>query len=273
MPEQFAKTGYIKKPSPDPRNWILEKQQAPIEHNAIPASFITPIGPWKLPQNIFMQSQEPSCVAHLVTWMLMVKHWQLTGEILKLSPRYLYAKCKLVDGVPAEDGTYLETALNIAKNTGICEDKYFPNDCSLPVSTYADASLISAEADANAATHKIASYLFLSDFSVQGLQNAIAQNGIVGICTDISSHWWTNSKGQNSWFPADLLPLKPNDATHPAVGGHAVALYAYGEPWDGMHPTNFWGMNWWSSAWAYMGRFCCGADYEPMVHEGCTITV
>ena len=271
MPQSFLKTGYIKK-TPDPRNWILETVQAPMQ--TIPVSHITDITPWKLPQNVFMQSKEPSCVAHLVTWMLMVKHWQKTGEVIKLSPRYLYAKCKLVDGVPAEDGTYLETALSIAKNTGICEDSYFPNDCTLPVETYTNAALIPAAADANAATHKIASYLFLSDFSVQGLQNAIAQNGIVGICTDISDHWWTNpTTGANDWSAGDLLPLLPDDATHPAVGGHAVALYAYGEPWDGMHPTNFWLMNWWSSAWAYIGRACYGANYEPMVHEGCTITV
>jgi hypothetical protein len=268
----FNKLGYIRKDA-DPRNHILEAKQPPLDQKAIPAVYATDITPFKLPENIFMQAQEPSCVAHTVTWAIMYYHWKATGMVVKLSPRFLYALCKTVDGLPASDGTYLETALNLAKKYGVCEDSYFPNDTTLDVEMYTDASRISPEAKANALNYRIESYSFLSNLSVAGVQNALYQNGIVLIGTDVSDWWWTAPSGVSSWNPADLLPLRPIDAQHPEVSGHAVCLYAYGEPWDNVYPTNFWGMNWWSYAWAYTGRFCYGANYQPTVYEAAVISL
>lgn len=264
-------TGYVRKEA-DPRNHILEAVQPPLASGAIPVSHVTDITPFKLSQNVFMQNQEPSCVAHSVTWAVMVEHWKQTGQVVKLSPRFLYAMCKTVDGLPADAGTYLETALNIAKNYGICEDSYFPNNTDLDVATYSNPALIPPEAKVNALKYKIDSYAFLSDRSVSGLNQAIYQNSIVLIGTDVSDWWWTNTAGKNSWNANDLLPLRPIDATHPEVSGHCVALYAYGEPWNAQTPTNQWLMNWWGIEWAYGGRACFGANYEPTLYEAAVIT-
>lgn len=268
--EQFTNTGYVRK-TPDPRNHILEAQQAPLEASAIPPIYKTDITPFKLPENVFMQHQEPSCIAHGVVWAIMYYHWKNTGQFVKLSPRFLYAMCKTVDGLPNDAGTYLETALNLAKNIGVCEDSFFTNDCTLPLDTYCDASLIPQAAKDNALKYKIDSYAFLSNLTVQGVQNALYQNGIVIIATEIGNTWWTSPSGVSSWAEDDLLPLRPFDATHPEVSGHCVDLYAYGEPWDATHPTNLYGMNWWSLEWAAQGRFCYGANYEPTIYEAAVI--
>lgn len=268
-PQSMLNTGYIKPQEPHaPETLVTLASSTPV-----PASHITDITPFKLPENIFMQAQEPSCVAHGVTWAIMYYHWKATGNVVKLSPRFLYALCKTVDGIPADGGTYLKTALELAQKYGVCEDSYFPNDCTLDVNTYTDATLIPQAAYTNALNYKIESFSFLSDLSVAGLNQAIYQEGIVIIGTDVSDYWWTNASGQNSWSSADLLPLKPEDTAHPIVSGHCVDLYAYGEPWDTVHPTNAYGMNWWSPEWAYEGRFCYGANYEPTVYEAAVITL
>lgn len=265
----MLKTGYVKPQQPHAPETLV----ALASSTKVPAAHITDIGPLKLPANIFFQQQEPSCVAHGVTWAIMYYHWKATGQLVKLSSRFLYALCKTVDGIPADGGTYLKTALELSQKYGVCEDSYFPNDCTLPVDTYANATLIPQAAYANALNYKVESFSFLSDLSVAALNQAIHQNGIVIIGTDVSDYWWTNTAGQNSWNSADLLPLKPEDATHPINSGHCVDLYAYGEPWDGTHPTNMWGMNWWSPEWAYTGRFCYGANYEPTVYEAAILTL
>ncbi len=264
-PLKFQFTGYKRPPSTTTK-LITVGTTAPSSH-------VTNIAPFKLPANIFMQNQIPSCVAHTVTWLIMYHWWKQTGEIVKLSPRFIYALCKTIDNIPAAEGTTFQAALEIAQQYGVCEDSYFTNDTMLDVATYSNATLISSEAKANAQKYRIADYQFLSDLSVAGLQNAIYENGVIGIGTDVSDYWWSDGHGTNTWLANILLPLKPNDAANPLVSGHAVALYAYGMPWDADYPTNLWGMNWWSTAWGYAGRFCYGANYEPTVYEGFVISL
>jgi len=107
---------------------------------------------------------------------------------------------------------------------------------------------------------------YLSNLSSAGINNAIYQNGIVIIGTDVSDHWWLPN-----WN--NILPLQPSDAGNPTVSGHCVVLYAFGEPWSVQLPTNTWGVNWWSSAWGYIGRFCYGANYTPEVYEAAVVSM
>lgn len=258
MNTPFTKTGYIKPTAPP------QKGTKALEAVGAPSQWVTQT-PFRLPQNIFMQEQMPSCVAHTVTELVMFAWWKKTGNWVKLSPRFVYALCKQYDGFSADAGTTYEAAFKVIENYGICEDSYFTNDCTLDVNTYTDASLIPQTAKDNALQYK-ATGNFLADLSVGGLQEAIYQHGMIGIGTDISDYWWLPDWG-------DVLPLKPFDTQNPNIGGHAVSLYAYGMPWDAESPTNFWVVNHWSSDWGYKGRGCYGANYEPTVYEAVFITL
>jgi len=121
----FRISGYIKPVAPvlEQTHQVLETVQAPV---AVPAAHITDITPFKEPGNIFMQGQQPSCVAHGVAWAVMYYHWKKTGVYVKLSPRFLYALCKANDGIPNEEGTYIQTAIAMAEKYGVCEESYFP---------------------------------------------------------------------------------------------------------------------------------------------------
>lgn len=259
-PTPFENTGYIG-PLPDPRNFVAEAVQPEMVSTPIPASYVTDITPFKTPQTVFMQGQQPSCVAHAVTWAIQYYFWKKTGQVVKLSPRFLYALCKTNDGIPTQEGTYLLTALKLAQKYGVCEDKYFPNNVSLMKDVYKDATQIPQAAYDNALKYKIGTYAFLSDTSLQGLNRAIFQNGIVLIGMRIGQEWWTAVSGQTSWAPQDILPLRPPKVV---VSGHAIALYAYG--------TFSYLMNWWSYAWGYQGHGWFGANDLPTVYEAAIIT-
>lgn len=270
IPQTFNKTGYVK-PIKVPEQLA---SFTPEQTAALPTSFITDIAPFKEIQNVFMQSQEPSCVAHGVTVAIMYHYWKQTGKYIQLSPRFVYALCKTIDGIPAEDGTYIQAALEIVQKYGVCEDKYFPNDCNLDVATYTNASLIPPEAFQNALQYKIDGYSFLADTSATGLNTAIYNEGkgdmvIVGM--DISDTWWTDNNGNTTWSADSLLPLRPIDAQHPEVSGHCINWYAYGAEWDSQSPSCWWNINWWSAEWAYQGRGCFTSNDLPNIYEAATI--
>lgn len=260
----FPKTGYVPKiigsaTEPDIRNWKLESVQ-PVSPT-LPSFYKTDIS--AIP--ILMQGQSPACVAHAVTYAVMYFHWKATGTVVRLSPRFLYALCKTVDGLPLDAGTYLETALNIAKNTGICEDTFFPNDPAnnqlevVDITTYANASLISQDAKNNATLYKIPSYAFLTSHDRTAMNNAIYQNSLLIVGQDISSEWWETEGGEVSWSADDLMPIRPADAAHPNTGGHCTVEYAFGE-----YPH---GINSWSNSWGYNGLYWYSAGQQPNIYE------
>ena len=260
MKPNFTFTGYVKSPAVPPEKVVA------LEAVGAPAQYVTDITPFKLAANIFDQQQEPSCVAHTVTWLVMYAWWKKTGTYVKLSPRFVYALCKTIDGLSATSGTTYQAAFTVIEQYGICEDTYFTNDCTLNVNTYTDATLISDAAKANALQYKAVGS-FLSSLTQADLQEAIYQHGVIGIGTEISDYWWSDGQGTDTYDANIILPLKPYDTANPIVGGHAIALYAYAMPWDAEYPTNFWLCNWWDSTWAYAGRGCYGANYEPTVYE------
>lgn len=256
----FDKTGYLPPVIEDPRNFVAESIM-PADSGALPASWVTDITPFKLPQNIYMQGKQPSCVAHSVAWAVQYYHWKTTGQVIKLSPRFLYALCKANDGIPNEEGTYMLTALKMAQKYGVCEDNYFHNDVTLSEADYKDVTKIPQAAYTNAATHKIGTYAFLSDTSKNGLNKAIYQNGVVLIGMKIGQEWWTAENGRVSWAADDILPLRPAATV---VSGHAIALYAYGA-------FNHL-MNWWSYDWGYQGHGWFSSNDIPYIYQAAIIT-
>jgi hypothetical protein len=231
-PTPMRNTGYVPTNEPIPVFAALEASQPPVKY---PSIFIAPHE--GLP--ILMQSHQPSCVGHGVTWAIMQKELVRDGSFKLLSPRFLYALCKKYDGINGE-GTSIATALWVAETYGVCEDSFFPNDVSLSPEVYKDASLIPQAAMDNALLHKIKSHKWVQDLSFNGLRNAIFQNDIVIVGMDISDAWWSAPDGRTSWDSSDILPLRP---PAPATSRHCVDLYCYNteQKLDGL-------MNWWSDA-------------------------
>lgn len=262
-PHAFLNTGY-KKPSSPP---APEKITTLAASAATPVSYTTDISPWRFPPvtNVFMQNDQPSCLADGVCAALEYKIWKATGKIVRLSRRFLWALCVKNDGVPASEGTLMQTALEMAEKYGVCEASFFDDDTTLPIDTYADATQITPAAYSNAQQYKVASWALLGDTTFSGLNTAIYQNDIVITAMQISDWWWTAPNGDTSWAAQDILPLRPVDATHPEVSGHCVNLYAYDE-------EQHYITNWWSAQWGYQGRGWYRINEAPAVYEAAIIT-
>ncbi len=164
-------TGALESPQ-DSRDLPLGKVQAPV---AVPTEFLPDYS--ALP--IYYQNGVPACGGHAGAWLANGFQFIEDGKVVKLSPRFVYALCKKIDGIPATDGTYMRAIFKVLREYGVCEDKYFPNDITLPVAEYADWTLIPPEAYENAKKYKIKSYAFVDDKSKQGLKQAIYQNKFV----------------------------------------------------------------------------------------------
>lgn len=258
--EPFKNLGYTPPVQKDPRNWLLESTQ-PVQ--PFPDTHVTDITPFKLPQNIYMQYQIPDCVENAVAFAQRYDEWKATGIIPNLCRRELAIKTVQADGFPFSAGTNLQVALDIAHKQGIGDAQYFPDDHTLDEATFIGASLPQTVID-SAQAHKIPSYAFVSDLSVNGLKNAIYQNGIVLIGIKVSDWWWTAPSGNASWQVNDILPIRPIDATHPQVSGHAVALYGYDTQY-------FYFMNWWSPQWGDQGHGWFGINDVPEIYEAAVI--
>jgi hypothetical protein len=256
MPKPFLGTGYKPPAVIDPRNFVLEKAQAPVPY---PASFKTDLS--ALP--ILMQEQIPDCVENSVVEVKKFHELQTTGVLYDLSRRSLAIPTVIADGAPFSDGTSLQVAMQIAHSKGIAESTYCPDNHDLTPAQFLNFSMLPSGTN-NALTHTIQSYAFLSNISAAGLKNAIYQNGLVIIGLHIDQNWWTSPSGETSWAPTDILPLRPPAADSTTKSGHCVVLYGYDE-------TYFYLVNWWSNEWGNKGYGYFGVNDIPTIWEAATI--
>jgi hypothetical protein len=261
MPQPLVKTGYQPPTTIDPRNFIYEKAIAPAP---FPPSYKTDIS--AIP--VFMQSKVPDCVENAVTFVKKYHEYKTKGAVTDLSRRFLAIITVQRDGFPLDDGTNLQNALYEAHSTGICESQYLADDHSLPTATFASTSFLTNNAYANATMHKIASYAFLSDKSVNGLKNAIYQNGVVVVGAIINQNWWTAKDSSVSWNALDILPIRPpttrDPKVDPTLSGHAFVLYGYDDQY-------FYFVNSFGPTWGEQGRGYFKVDEIPFIYEAATI--
>lgn len=238
MPKSMLHTGYKPPLQKDPRNFPLEKAQPVVP---FPTSFKTDL----TGMPVFMQSEQPDCVENGVTYVKTYFDFKQSGVVTDFSRRSLVIPTVAQDGIPYDEGTSLQTALNVAHNQGISEAQYFSDDHTMTTEAFVTGPVPPA-AVVNALTHKISSYAFVTDLTQAGLQSAIYQNGLVLIGIDIDNAWWTSKTGETSWAKSDILPIRPPTGTaitDTTYSRHIVALYGYDEQY-------FYFVNWWSNQWA-----------------------
>lgn len=261
MPRAFGKTGYAPPSKSDIRNFSLEKAQAVAP---FPVSYKTDISAL----GVYDQSKIPDCVENAITF---VKRYHIKRDYnltIDLSRRFLATWTVIKDGFPLDEGTSIENALYEAHKRGICESSYLADNHELDIATFSSRSNLTDAANANGVTHTIDSYAFVSDHSVNGLKNAIFQNGVVLVGAIINQNWWTKSTGEVSWRKEDILPIRPPKTRDPKIdstlSGHCFVLYGYDDQY-------FYFVNSFSSAWADNGLGYFKVDEVPFIYEAATV--
>lgn len=192
----------------------------------LPKNFITDIS--MIP--VLNQNQIGACVGHAFATTLSYLNYKETGSYEYLSPRYIYALSKKIDGLNGE-GTYPRVAVKIANDNGCALDQDVPNNTELSHAEYIDIK-VSTIATKKALSYKTGGYAFPT-ISEQGLKEAIVACGVVNIalrCGKITSK--TIKAGNDN-------------------GGHYITLYGYKTK---SNDTEFLYRNSWGDKWGTKGN-------------------
>jgi hypothetical protein len=134
--------------SKDPRNVPLGAVQAPTPYpiRMLPDVSAVPT---------YYQNGQPACGGHAGAWFKSYLDFLVLRLGIRRSPRFVYDICKLIDGLPNDEGTTLNAIFKAMRVYGVPENSLFPNDIHLSKNEYRDASKIPQAAYADAAANKV----------------------------------------------------------------------------------------------------------------------
>ena len=129
------------------------------------------------------------------------------GKNYELSPLFIYAECKKIDGIPNTEGTYLHVACDVLRRLGVCLERTFP---------YSDNRVIRPtppEAFKEAEGFKIKRFAKVN--TLEEVKQAIVHEGSVLGGVFVTSSFMTPERG--------FVPLPGGSF----LGGHAIAFVGY----------------------------------------------
>ena len=197
----------------DLRDVELIQVQAPV---ALPSKFITDIS--FIP--VFNQLANGSCVGHAHVVVHIYNEYKENGVIKNLSPRYIYALAKKIDGAPNQQGTQPRIAAGIEISKGCATENTVPNYSHLPHEMY--ILVIEDDiVDKDARSYRMKGYAAVA-YDKEALKQAIYQNGVIPVTISVGNY--TN-------------PILRGD-----IGLHRVCIYGYDG--DRFYYRNSWGKEW-----------------------------
>ena len=197
----------------DLRDIQLTQVQTPV---AIPSKYITDIS-W-IP--VFNQLANGSCVGHAHSLAHIYNEFRENNKIVKLSPRYLYALSKKIDGAPNQQGTYPRVTAKVMTDNGCPNEGFCLNNNSLSHEDYINV-VENPGMTTDAKNYKVKGYAFVAN-DKNAVKQAIYQNGLVYVTISVGN--FDN-------------PIKPG-----INGLHRVAIYGYDG--DRFFYRNSWGKEW-----------------------------
>ena len=159
------------------------------------------------------QLNVPACAGFSACTLIETLYWKMTGKLIQLDSKQVYAKAKTIDGSPDEEGTYLEYSLQAALS--LSEFDFLKN---------AKVELFYNDKTNN--TIELTKFLLHKYDFLQ-----------VGFIIDDA---WYNCTSKN-------YILKKGSRN---LGGHAVNLAGYDQ--NGVYVLNQWGTNWGTKGYAIM---------------------
>jgi len=234
-------TGALKNPK-DLRDISIAQVQAPM---LVPKKHITDIS--MLP--VLDQKQLGACVGHAFATVMAYQNFKETGKYEYLSPRFIYALAKRVDGY-AGQGTFPRVAGSVASKNGCSSDSFVKNDTTLGHQEYITV-IDTKEITNNALIYKSGGYATVA-IEPQAIKQAIYRNGMITMsigCGDINQ-----------------FTIKPGTSN----GSHSVAFYGY-EDLDG--DTILYFRNSWTDKWGEKGNGKISMkDFKGFMYDAIVLT-
>lgn len=205
-----------------------------------------------------------ACVGHAAAKYKQQLDLNDTGKLFSLSPRFLYAICKSIDGLDGE-GTYPRISMKVLKDYGCATMDTCPNETELDHESYVynRTGSLPAKALKEAVDFKISGYAKV-DISIDGIKRAIYQSYGCSMLVKVGSEWYSDSKG-STWNKERLLPIKAPDNI---ISGHQIYVYGYEQVGADL---KIYFMNSWSKDWADNGTgWFWWSEYKKFIIEAWT---
>lgn len=154
----------------DSRNIMLGSVQAPID---IPKEYKTDISGLKK----FYQNGQPACGSHSGAFFKQVQQ-KLEGKHDQLSPRFLWAEIKKIDGYDPSEGTDMKSIFKTLQSTGVCLESLLPNTIELSLTNYTYPK-ITYEMLEDAQNRIGGAYAYKFNPSFEDLKQGIYQNKVI----------------------------------------------------------------------------------------------
>ena len=164
------KLGGLKSPE-DKRDIKLGKIEMPVE---LPEEYLPDYSGF----SVYYQNGQGACGGHAGAKAKEILDFYDVGIIQEYSPRFVYACCKFLDGIPYGEGTYLRAIADSLRKYGACDMKLHPNEVHLPWAEYKDFGKISEAAFENAQERIIQSYAFTGN-GWEDIKQGIYQHKLV----------------------------------------------------------------------------------------------
>ena len=201
------------------------------------------------------QGRRGTCVAFASDKVLATELGMENG----LSEQFNYCMCKLRDGHPGP-GTYIETALECQKDTGVCAEKhweYNPNPCEGDEGQYDSEKF--EEGRSWAFEHMVLEYTEYDPADLAGIKAELAEDHpiLCGIAT-------FPSMGSASTHHTGEVTM-PCEG-EPSMGGHSIALSGYRDDPSLPGGGRFSFANSWGEGWARNSPFARGYGSIPYAY-------
>lgn len=161
------------------------------------------------------------------------------GGNIQTSPLFIYKKCKELDGIPDQEGTYPRVAMKVLTDSGVCLESFFPySQMSWPA-----MPPMPTDAEKFAANYKIGAYASIG--TVDEVRQAIVKSGpVLGailVCEN-----FVNVGGNG------IINLPAGKA----LGGHAICVVGYDDDMKANGHTGYFEVrNSWGESWGD-GGYC-----------------
>lgn len=229
-------------PNPeDNRDIQLAMVQAPV---ALPEKYKTDLSKFPVED----QLKNGSCVGQAEGKAVEFFDEKETGEMTRVSKRYVYAKCKEIDG-HAGEGTYPRIAAKILREKGAAKEALVGDNNKLPHAQFINVP-DTEELTRDAYPRRVGGYAFVAA-TAGDLMQAIYQNGVVNASLRVGN--WSR------------MPVKPE----PYRGSHRIIIYGFEQrTYRGKDDVRFWFRNSWGEDWGKDGDgYFYWSDYEGQMRD------
>lgn len=193
--------------------------QSPADHRDILYRAVIPVQavPRKYSRRIEMgpvrnQGSFGSCVAFASSGVKDNQERRECGSDIQTSPLYIYKRCKQLDGIPSQEGTYPRIAMKVLTDYGVCPEQAFPyTSMSWPIMPN-----IPSDADKRALQYKIGAYASIG--TIGEIKQAIVNSGPVLGALVVYDNFM-------SPLPGGIIDMPKGNV----CGGHAVCVVGFSD--------------------------------------------